>query len=70
MFHGTENDKLVDIVTKKDMVQNKIEDFNSNKSQGLNEIHPRSLKELNSVIAAPLAKLFQNSLEQVAVPND
>ena len=24
MFHGTENDKLLDIVIKKDMVQNKI----------------------------------------------
>ena len=52
------------------MVQKKLEEFNSNKSQGPNEIHSRLLKELSSVIAEPLAKLFQNSLVQDVVPND
>ena len=42
----------------------------SNKSQGPDEIHPRLLKKLSSVIAEPLAKLFQNSLVQGVVPND
>ena len=41
MFHGTENDKLLDIVIKKDMLQQKLEKLNSNKSQGPDEIHPR-----------------------------
>ena len=70
MFNGTENDQLLDIVIKKDMVQHKLEELNCNKSQGPDEIHPRLLKELNSVIAEPLAKLFQNSLVQGVVPND
>ena len=51
----------------------KIEELNSNKSQGPDEIHWRLLKllkELSSVIAEPLAKLFQNSLVQCVVPND
>ena len=69
MFHGTENDKLLDIVIKKDMVQ-KIEKLNSNKSQGPDEILPRLLKELSSVIAEPLAKLLHNSLIKGVVPND
>ena len=47
-----------------------IEESNNNKSQGPDEIHPRLLKELSSVIAEPLAKLFQNSLVQGVVPND
>ena len=70
MFWGTENDKLLDIITKKDMIEKKVEKLNSNKSQGPDEIHPRLLKERSSVIAAPLAKLFQNSLVQGVVPND
>ena len=41
MFHGTENDQLLDIVIKKDMVQQKIEELNCIKSQGPDEIHPR-----------------------------
>ena len=70
MFHETENDKLLDIVIKKDMVQKKLDELNSNKSQGPDEIHPRLLEELSSVIAEALAKLFQNSLIQGVVPND
>ena len=33
MFHGTENDQLLDIVIKKDMVQKKLEELNCNKSR-------------------------------------
>ena len=70
MFHVTENDQLLDIVIKKDIVQQKLEELNWNKSQGRDEIHPRLLKELSSVIAQPLAKLFRNSLVQGVVTND
>ena len=69
MFHGTENDKLLDIVIKKGYCTKK-EELISNMSHGPDEIHPRLLKELNSVIAEPLAKLFQNSLVKGVVPND
>ena len=51
-------------------MQQKLEELNCNKSQGPDEIHQRLLKELSSVIAEPLAKLFQNSLVQGVVPND
>ena len=70
IFHGIENDQLFDIVITKDMVQQKLEELNCNKSHGPDEIHPRLLKEFSSVIAEPLAKLFQNSLVQGVVPND
>ena len=46
MFHETENDQRLYIVIKKDMVQQKLEELNCNKSQRPDEIHPRLLKEL------------------------
>ena len=49
-------------------MQQKLEELNCNKSQGPDEIHPRLLKELSSVIAEPFTKLFQNSLVQGVVP--
>ena len=63
MFHGTETDSLLDIVIKKDMVQHKLEELNWNKNQGPDEIHPRLLKELSSVIADPLAKLLKQFVD-------
>ena len=68
MFQGTENDKLLDIIIKKDMVQKQLEELNSNNSQGPDEIHHKLLIELSSVIAGPLTKLFQYSLVQDVVP--
>ena len=53
MLHEIENDQLLDIVIKKDMVQQKLEELNCNKSQGPDEIHPRLLKGLSSIIAEP-----------------
>ena len=44
------------------MVQKKLQELNSNKSQGPDEIHPRLLKELSSVIAEPLANLLQKNV--------
>ena len=52
------------------MVQQKLKELNGYKSQGPDEIHLKLLKELSSVIAEPLAKLFQNSLVQGVVSND
>ena len=70
MFHGTEKDKLLDIVIKKDMVQKKIVELNRNKSQGPDEIYPRLLKELSSVITEPLAKAVSKFVGTVSVPSD
>ena len=43
---------------QKGYVAKKLEELNSNESQGPDEIHLKLLKELSSVIAALLAKLF------------
>ena len=51
-------------------MQQKLEELNCNKSQGPDEINPRLLKELSSVVAEPLAKMFQYSFVQGVVPND
>ena len=51
---------------KPDMVQNGL--VETNRSQGTDEIHAKLFKELSSIIATPVGKLFQSSLEQGAVP--
>ena len=58
MFHGTQTDKTIRYRNQKGYGAKKLEELNSNKSQGPDEIHPRLLKELSSVIAEPLATLF------------
>lgn len=40
------------------------------KSPGLDELHPRLLKELSSSLAIPLKLIFEASLEEKKVPND
>ena len=71
MFHETENDKLIRYRNQKGYgAKKKLEELKSNKCQRPDEIHPRLLKELSSVIVESLAKLFQNSFVQSVVPND
>ncbi len=42
--------------------------FNPRESEGADEIHPRILTSLARYLAAPLAKLFNNSLETGIIP--
>ena len=47
-----------------------IEHLNGNKSAGPDDIHPALLKPLGEQLAAPLAELFQLSLDTAVIPSD
>lgn len=47
-----------------------LQKLNPNKSPGPDGMHPRILKELATVIAKPLAMLFQTSLNEGSLPSD
>ena len=54
---------ITDVKISEEMVQKKLNELNTNKSCGPDEIHPRLLKELSSEIAGPIAIIMNKSLE-------
>jgi len=50
------------------MVEKHLKDLKVSKTPGPDGIHPRVLKELASVLAIPLAKIFQTSIDTGHVP--
>jgi len=53
-----------------ELVKKKLYELRIDKSLGVNEIHPKLLRESSCVIAKPLAELFQKSLDDGVVPRD
>ena len=50
------------------MVEKHLKDLKVSKTPGPDGIHPPVLKELASVLAIPLAKIFQTSIDTGYVP--
>ncbi|XP_050784448.1 uncharacterized protein LOC127037049 [Gopherus flavomarginatus] len=67
MTNGNE-DMEVDITTSE--VEAILEQLNGTKSEGLDNLHPRILKELAHEIASPLARIFNESVNSWVVPYD
>ena len=63
----TENDIPALIITEK-MVMKKLMKLKTNKSPGIDEMHPKMLKELKSEICKPLTIIFNKSLESNKLP--
>ena len=61
---------LTDLIISKEAVENKLKKLDANKANGPDQIPPRVLKELSSVIAEPLTTLFNQSIQEGKVPND
>lgn len=51
-------------------VLEKLKDVNMNKTPGPDTFHPRIIKNIKMEIAAPLARIFNQSLEEGFVPSD
>ncbi|KFO61529.1 hypothetical protein N302_00984, partial [Corvus brachyrhynchos] len=47
-----------------------LRNLNVHKSVGLNEMHPRVLRELADVVVKPLSMIFENSCHSPEVPGD
>lgn len=70
LFFGEENEKLETIKITENMVMEKLCKMKTDKSPGVDSMHPKMIQELKTVIANPLARLFQNSLNKGWVPQD
>ncbi|KFP77499.1 RNA-directed DNA polymerase from mobile element jockey, partial [Apaloderma vittatum] len=53
-----------------EQVREHLENLKVHKSMGLDEIHPRVLKELAAEVARPLAIVFERSWQSGEVPRD
>jgi hypothetical protein len=54
--------ELKDLVINKDMVLKLLQNLKTDKSPGLDSLHPRLLFEIKESIAEPLSILFNQSL--------
>ena len=70
VYQGDEQESLSKVWISADDVKNRLEKLRTDKSSGVDEIHPMLLRELRDEIAQPLAELFKASLETGVVPED
>ena len=61
-FNGTEGERLGQLVITPEVLANKINNMNDNKSPGVDGIAPKILKETVEQISNPLAHVFNMSL--------
>ena len=65
------NGKFVsDLSVTEEQVKDKLKNLNPNKSPGPDKLYPRALKELCEELAAPLAVLFNKSLDKGVLPSE
>ena len=70
VFKGSTDKSLQSIGVDIDIVLNKLNSLNVNKSHGPDEVHGKLVRELKEEIAPSLVKLFRASLETGVVPQD
>ena len=58
------NEPLENVIITEELVSKAIERLNSSKSQGPDNIHPKLLKETQSIIKKPLQMIFEKSLKE------
>ena len=68
LFSG--NAPLSDVTVTEEMVLEKLNALDPNKSPGPDQIHPTIAKELADVLASPLMIIFNKSLQEGVVPKD
>jgi hypothetical protein len=61
---------LSTIIISEEIVCKKLGAINSNKSPGVDDLHPKLLYELRNELSKPLAKLYNLSLELGEIPHD
>jgi hypothetical protein len=70
LFSGQESDQLGEIIINETAVFEKLNNLNTNKSQGPDEIHPKLLYELRHELVKAFTVLFSKSLKLGEVPRD
>ena len=69
-FDQRSNSKLESVIITKDMVEKLINNLQTTKSFGPDELHPAMLKELVDFITEPITIIFNRSMNEGILPND
>ena len=67
-FNGSERERFGQLVVTPEVVASKINNMKEKKSQGVDGISPKILKETVEQISTPLAHMFNMSLQEGIVP--
>jgi len=62
--------KMTDVILNCDMIEAKLAKLKTDKSPGLDQLHPRVLYELRVIVSYPLLLIFQKSLSSGTLPLD
>ena len=68
-FNTRSNQILNNIIIKYDEVKRTLEKLNTNKSQGVDKLHPFILQKCSSTLAYPLTIIYKDSMETGKVPD-
>ena len=61
---------LSDMCITEEAVKLKLKSLNTNKTPGVDTLHPKVLKELGDVLALPLSIVFNKSIEEGKIPEE
>ena len=70
LFKGTEDQKLADVYITEEMVVEMLGNLKEDKTPGIDEIHPKFLKEVRYEIGASLSGFFNESIKTGVIPRD
>lgn len=64
IFHGCESEKLVNYAFSADQVLDILDELKSDKAAGVDNIHPKYLREVRLALVDPLCKIFRKFLDE------
>ena len=70
LFEGSDDLRLTDVYISEVMVVKMLENLKEDKAPGIDEIHPKFLKEVRNEIGAILAGIFNDSIKSGVIPRD
>ena len=70
MFKGKIDEKMTDVVITKENVERHLKDLKTDKSPGIDALHPMFLREVRHEISDVLAEIMNRSLKTGEIPRD